>query len=59
MTKDNLKENNTLELKQIMTADIKKEIIAFANSEVERYILALMTAGGLLELTMQTRLFFN
>ena len=33
MTKYNMKENNTLELKQIMTADIKKEIIAFANSE--------------------------
>jgi ATP-dependent DNA helicase RecG len=33
VTKDNMKENNTLELKQIMTADIKKEIIAFANSE--------------------------
>ena len=54
-----MKENNTLELKQIMTADIKKKLLPLQTVRVERYILALMTAGGLLELTMQTRLFFN
>ena len=44
MIKDNLKENNTLELKQIMTADIKKKLLHLQTVKAERYILALMTA---------------